>query len=675
MKTPWFNITNADKTGGPAKVSIYGEIGTGWDGQSGVDAKAFREEFQKIPVNQPVNLHIHSPGGSVFDGLAIYNLIAARRANVTAYVDGVALSAASFIAMAAGKVVMPKTSRMMIHDAQGFSIGDSANMRDMATLLDRESDRIADIYASKTGKTRQAMRALMQATTWMDGEEAKAMGFCDECVDAAAVTNTFNLSQFRRVPAELKPTAPTHPAISGAGSTTTPHMDTKNQVAPQATDPQNLAPAIPPATATPQNVIDTSKFVSLEQFQRVENQLKVEREQRVTNRLDAIVAQNPDLARAEWLPRVLADEKILDSLASLKPSTPEPVAYGTVQNFGNPLIESYNKLAPVMAHVRSAADQNHFAVVPSMNAEKANARIKMRKELGGELIRAFDRHMPRAGNTISSTIKPDALVDQLVVVANNRLAPLSAFSRLFTVDAMRPGASLAVPKATVGSTGQSNPSSWESGDSTLDVISVSLAHKTQSFQISQSDANYGFGLDHLALVNANAFANLLSDVYTAVMTVANYGATTNIGAAAAFDSDGLKPVLALAKNYTNKNLILDGGHLAYLLPTTREQFNLGEAGAYGFDLIAAQNRWTSAATNAVGFVCGPDALAIGAGAPANVSNSQFETYGTFQIAEIGLTVLYTVWFNTATRIRWASYEVMFGAAAGDTTQAEVLASA
>lgn len=674
MKTPWFNITNADKTGGPAKVSIYGEIGTGWDGQSGVDAKAFREEFARIPLNQPVNLHIHSPGGSVFDGLAIYNLIAARRANVTAYVDGVALSAASFIAMAAGKVVMPKTSRMMIHDAQGFSIGDSENMREMATLLDRESDRIADIYASKTGKTRQAMRALMQATTWMDGEEAKEMGFCDECVDAAAVTNSFNLSQFRRVPEELKPTAPTHPAISGAGSTTTPHMDTTNQVAPQATDPQNL-PAIPPATATPQNAIDPSKFVSLEQFQRVENQLKVEREQRVTNRLDAIVAANPDLARAEWLPRVLADEKILNSLASLKPSTPEPVAYGTVQNFGNPLIESYNKLAPVMAHVRSAADQNHFAVVPSMNAEKANARIKMRKELGGELIRAFDRHMPRNANTISSTIKPDALVDQLVVVANNRLAPLSAFSRLFTVDAMRPGASLAVPKATAGSTGQSNPTSWESGDSTLDVISVSLAHKTQSFAISQSDANYGFGLDHLALVNANAFANLLSDVYTAVMTVANYGATTNIGAAAAFDSDGLKPVLALAKNYTNKNLILDGGHLAYLLPTNREQFNLGESGAYGFDLIAEQNRWTSAATNAVGFVCGPDALAIGAGAPANVSNSQFETYGTFQIAEIGLTVVYTVWFNTATRIRWASYEAMFGAAAGDTTQAEVLASA
>jgi hypothetical protein len=209
----------------------------------------------------------------------------------------------------------------------------------------------------------------------------------------------------------------------------------------------------------------------------------------------------------------------------------------------------------------------------------------------------------------------------------------------------------------------------------LDVITVSLAHKTQSFQISQSDANYGFGLDDLAQINAQAFANLLSDVYTAVMTTANYGAVTNIGAAAAFDSDGLKPILALAKNYRSKNLILDGGHLAYLLPTNREQFNLLEQGAYGFDLMAEQNRWTSAATNAVGFVCSPDALAVGAGAPAQLQSTQFETYGTFQIAELGLTVLYTVWVNTATRIRWASYEVMFGAAAGDTTQAEVLTSA
>lgn len=700
MKTPWFTITNAAGATDPAKVSIYGEIGTGWDGASGVDAKAFREEFARIPLNQPINLHIHSPGGSVFDGLAIYNLIAARRANVTAFVDGVALSAASFIAMAAGRVVMPKTSRMMIHDAQGFSIGDSENMREMANLLDRESDRIADIYASKTGRTRKEMRALMQATTWMDGDEAKEMGFCDECVDAAAVTNSFSLSHFRRVPEELKqPTAHPNPANSGAETT----QDTMKpqiiallmkhgvKVADDATDEilnAELDKLVTAKKVTPieakeaknpmlviDNAIDPTKFVSVEQFQRVENQLKTERDQRITARLDSIVAANPDIARAEWLPRVLADEKVLDLLSAIKPSIPEPVASGRVENFGNPLIEGYNKLSPSMAFVPSTAAVGTFTAVPSMNLKNAQERIKMRKELGGELVRAFGKHMPRNANTISSTIKPDALIDQLVVVANNRLAPLAAFSRLFSPDAMRPGATLQVTKATSGSTGQSNPTSWESGDSVLDPISVTLAQKTQSFNISQADANFGFGLDHLAQVNANAFANLLSDVYTAILTTGNYGTAINIGAAAAFDGDGLKPVLAAAKNYTAKNLILDGGHLAYLLPTDKFQFALGEGGAYGFDVIAAQNRWTSAATNAVGFVCSPDALAIGAGAPASTANSQFETYGTFQIAELGLTVLYTVWFNTATRVRWASYEVMFGAAAGDTTQGEVLTSA
>ena len=668
MIKPWFTIIN--KGGAePSEVSIYGEIGTGWDGSAGVDAKAFKAEWDKLPENAPINLRIHSPGGSVFDGLAIYNMVSRRRAQVTAHVDGVALSAASFIAMGAGKVIMPKTSRMMIHDAQGFSIGDSEHMRDMADLLDRESDRIADIYAGKTGKTREKMRALMKATTWMDGEEAVKNGFADEVTDHSAVTNDFDLSRFRCVPEELKTTAPT-PANSGAETTTV--MNT-NQVAIPATPPaatpsapQNAAPAAAP-TPAPQNI------VSIEEFNAVKAQLKAEREARITARFDVIAAANPSIVRDEWLPRALKDEAILDSLAKIPATITEPVATREpVKNYGNPLIEEYNSLAPV--EVVNLFDPKRTAV-PQMSLAKAQKRIAMRKQRGGELVAAFDRHMPRMSNTISSTLKPDALVDALVVVANNRLAPLSAFSRLFTVDAMRPGASLAVKKATAGSTGQSNPSSWESGDSTLDVISVSLAHKTQSFQISQSDANYGFQLDDLAQINAQAFANLLSDVYTAIMTVANYGATTNIGAAAAFDADGLKPVLALAKNYRAKNLILDGGHLAYLLPTNKESFRLGEQGAYGFDLIGEQNRWTSAATNAVGFVCAPDALAVASGSPALSASNQFETYGTFQIAEIGLTVLYTVWFNTATRIRWASYETMFGAAAGDTTQAEVLASA
>ena len=197
---PWFTISNKASEKGPVDVLLYGEIGGGWSGD-GVEAKAFREEFDAIPKASPINLRIHSPGGSVFDGLAIYNTILGRSKDVTAYVDGLAASAASFIAMAASRVVMPKTSRMMIHDAQGFAIGDSEEMKQMAEILDRESDRIADIYAGKTGKTRDAMRALMKATTWMDGNEAKDLGFADEVTDKESVKNEFDLSVFRNVPA------------------------------------------------------------------------------------------------------------------------------------------------------------------------------------------------------------------------------------------------------------------------------------------------------------------------------------------------------------------------------------------------------------------------------------------------------------------------------------------
>ena len=278
-------------------------------------------------------------------------------------------------------------------------------------------------------------------------------------------------------------------------------------------------------------------------------------------------------------------------------------------------------------------------------------------------------------NTISSTLKPDAVVNALITVANNRLAPLRAFSKLFSPDVMRPGATLQIPLATAGAAGQTNPTNFETGDTTLTPISVTLALKTVSFHVTQSDLNHGFGLEHVAPAAAQNFCNLLSDVYTAVMTVANYGAGIQIGVAQTFAGDSLAPVLAAAKNFNAKNLLLDAGHLAYLLPTDKFNFALGEQGAYGFDLIAQQNRWTGAASNAVGFVCSPDAIAIGAGRPATPQTNQFDTVAEFTLPDLELPVLYRTWFNTATGTQWGSFQTMFGAAVGDATQGEVLVTA
>jgi len=302
MKSPWFTIINkANAKTKSAEVLLYGEIGGGWYGE-GVEAKAFAKEFDAIDKEADITLRIHSPGGSVFDGLAIYNIVDKRRDKVTAHVDGLAASAASFIAMAAGRVVMPKTSRLMIHDAQGFVVGDSEDMKKTADLLDRESDRIADIYAGKTGKTRSDMRALMRASTWMDGDEALASGFADEVTDKASVKNEFDLSNFRRVPT-AEHGAPINNKIESMETTT---------AAPPA-------PPTPAAAQTPAVVPPPAPVVVPDLSNRlaeVEAQLAAERTARITAEATTLCAERR-LEPKDWLPLALANPEMLVALAKL----------------------------------------------------------------------------------------------------------------------------------------------------------------------------------------------------------------------------------------------------------------------------------------------------------------------------------------------------------------------
>lgn len=178
----WYKIENAaGKDEKAAEVYVYDMIGV-W----GVTAQSFVDELRGIKAKS-VDLHINSEGGEVFDGLAIYESIVRHPADFTAYVDGLAASAASFIAVAAGRVVMAPRARMMIHDAHGVAMGNAKDLREMAVLLDDLSDTIADIYAEKAGSgTRASWRETMQAAeggpdgTWYDAAGAVKAGLADE---------------------------------------------------------------------------------------------------------------------------------------------------------------------------------------------------------------------------------------------------------------------------------------------------------------------------------------------------------------------------------------------------------------------------------------------------------------------------------------------------------------
>lgn len=158
-----------------AEILLYDEIGT-W----GITAADFAGAL-KATGGGDVCVRINSPGGDVFDGLAIYNLLNAHPGKVSVVIDGLAASAASVIAMAGDTIEMAASAFMMIHNAWGIVVGNRNDMRATADTLQKIDGQLADIYADRSGCDQDAVTAMMDAETWLTADECKSQGFCD-CV-------------------------------------------------------------------------------------------------------------------------------------------------------------------------------------------------------------------------------------------------------------------------------------------------------------------------------------------------------------------------------------------------------------------------------------------------------------------------------------------------------------
>jgi ATP-dependent protease ClpP protease subunit len=179
-KLDWYKLKNqADEE--TADLYIYDEIMPAYMAEwfGGVSAQGLIEELNEISAST-INVRINSPGGAVFEAIAIYNALISHSAAINVYVDSLAASAASVIAMAGDKITMMVGSQMMIHDAMGLEMGNAAEMREYADFLDRQSDNIASIYAEKSGGDAKDLRGLMLAETWLYPEEAVELGLADE---------------------------------------------------------------------------------------------------------------------------------------------------------------------------------------------------------------------------------------------------------------------------------------------------------------------------------------------------------------------------------------------------------------------------------------------------------------------------------------------------------------
>jgi ATP-dependent Clp protease protease subunit len=209
LKKYW-DIKAKDKN--TADLLLYGEISdTKWFDDD-ITPKQLKEDLDKAGDIKQLNIYINSPGGNVFAGQAIHSILKRHPASKTAYIDGVAASIASVIALAADKVVMPKNTLFMIHKPWSFAMGNADDMLKAAEVLDRAESSILAVYKEKTGLDEAVIKEYMRAETWFTPQEAKDAGFVDEIDEenlvAASITGReytagalkIDVSQFKNFP-------------------------------------------------------------------------------------------------------------------------------------------------------------------------------------------------------------------------------------------------------------------------------------------------------------------------------------------------------------------------------------------------------------------------------------------------------------------------------------------
>lgn len=341
----------ADGRQSSADVLLYDEIGF-W----GTTAQDFAQQIKDLDVGT-INLRINSPGGEVYDGIAILNSLRDHPAAVNVTVDGLAASAAAFIAMAGDTVTMARNSELMIHDASGLVIGGPDDMAEFATRLDQMSNNIASIYADRAGGSVADWRAAMKAETWYSAQEAVDAGLADQVAelkgDGEKPSNRFDLSIFNYAgraqapdPAPVNGSRPQTPAAAPAGgnpeegstivafsddSTATLRqklgladdadeatiLSALDEALDERAEPQNTAPQLPEGVVA----IDAAQLDELRAHAEAGRAARAQQEQEGRERVVDQAIRDGRIAPARrdaWLNRLKADPEEVNTLNSLE---------------------------------------------------------------------------------------------------------------------------------------------------------------------------------------------------------------------------------------------------------------------------------------------------------------------------------------------------------------------
>lgn len=689
MIPKWFNITNSASADVPAEVRIYDRIGKTYWEDSGVDAKAFAEALQAIPVAQSINLRVNSPGGNVFDGLAIYNVLKARSGKITCYVDGVAASIASVIALAADTVIIPENGLFMIHDPSGYCEGTEEDMVKAMQMLKACKDSIVSVYVAETGQSEEVIREKMTAQTWFTGSEAVDFGFATQLtdkVDIAACLKPFDLKGFKNFPQSNN-------TQTASNSTAKNPMKRNHILLDPASGETAGGGGAASSAATAVTNQAAGEIISIKaDLAAVTAQLSVERKNAVDKMIDSIVAEGRIEAgsRDFWVSAALKDPTVIAELRKNQPIRPPTDNIKPIIDCSK---ESLVDIGREMARLRAPQDsfrKGQGASGSQAAASSYEAAVFHRKNRDRmlEVLNA---------NTIQSTLKRQVILQEIMRAFARRIQPLTAFSTVFNNVPLQGTNVVSVPYFPLVSTASTDwvqANGYVMGDSTQNSKDVTVnKRKYQPIRFNSDELSRQPALQLGRIAEAKAeklAADVFADILSAV-TLANFGTGTIIGAATVFDANdvaALKGTCDVADwPEIGRSLFMTSAYDANLLQdsSVKSALNFGSNDAvargnvkqlFGFDYNMC-NYIPGNSENLIGFAAFMSALLVVQSPiqPDSEVMSQLASYEIITDPQTGSSFEYRTWGNPDADERRQVIECNYGYAVGEAVAIKRLTSA
>lgn len=661
-------------------INMIGAVGKSWFDDSGITESEFRDALNTIPKGKKIQLNVNSEGGSVQEGLGIYNAIKERKQDITAKINGYALSIASVFPLAAGKVSVPNSAIWMIHNAWAWGRGNADEMRKQADMLDKHDQTIASIYQEHTGLPLDKINEMMDAETWMTGPEAVEMGF-GEIDDSADDTQ----ASFHELPKSYlercKNPVNFGIAVAIAGNRISAANAAGKQTAAAEIGGTNQTPQKTMTEKTPAAAVtpDATKDNQADALAQVKAQLATERKARITAEVTRRAENKITNANLDWwINQAVSDEAgtlaQIDALPTIRTGT-EPLGAGPITTSTSILAGWGEKPTNTIENIfkeQSNAAKRFDLVKANWNKIQTEAARKDGSKPGVMMA-----------NSYSATLTTNFLILGATTKLSPKFAAIRAFSRDVSTDPYKPLAS-GVMKFTStlqdGSTVQTNATNFENTNSTVDAVTISVSQYSNGGSLTNSDLNSGIRMEDLSRAILMGLGSKIMQTATAPITAANYTTTPLVAALDpnAFGFSESRQLYAKLKYAMTRNLILDTEYTAGLLNqpgyfqnAIEQQLGPGHwQNVFGWDNVFENTEWSGAGANVHGFACDPQAIGVIAGLPlvneAGIPGGILSV-STGVIPGCDLPIAVYMWFSTASRTYWVSFDTMFGAAKLDGT--------